>query len=295
MARDLSTFKTRLSESAARTESALKRLLPPNEARVAKAMRYGVLNGGKRLRAFLVLESAQLFNVPTSQAERAAVAIECIHAYSLIHDDLPAMDDDDLRRGQPTVHRQWNDGVAVLAGDALQTLAFEILAHSHSSPDPAIRLKLIANLAVAAGAQGMVGGQDEDLQAEVAKTPLNLDQITGLQRKKTGELIRWSAEAGAILGRSDVTALTTYATNIGLAFQIHDDVLDVVGDPAKTGKKLRKDDEAGKATFVSLLGLETAQKTALALVEDACDALNPYSNAADHLRDCAHFVISRES
>ncbi len=295
MARDLSSFPGRLHHAATRTETTLEQLLPADDARVSAAMRYGVLNGGKRLRAFLVLESAALFNVAPRQAERAAAAIECLHAYSLIHDDLPAMDDDDMRRGQPTVHRQWNEAVAILAGDALQTLAFEILAHAHTSPSEGIRVKLISSLAIASGARGMVGGQDEDLQAEIADTPLSLDEITSLQRKKTGELIRWSAEAGAVLGRSDIVPLSRYAVNIGLAFQIQDDILDVIGDPAKAGKKLRKDDAAGKATFVSHLGFETAQKTAAALVDEACDALSVYSSDADGLRDCAHFIISRES
>ena len=295
MAEDQSAFQHALQDAADRTENTLKRLLPPEDSRVAKAMRYGILNGGKRLRAFLVLEGARLFNVPDMQAERAAAAIECIHAYSLIHDDLPAMDDDDLRRGKPTVHRHWDDAVAVLAGDALQTLAFEILAHSHTCPDPAIRLKLISHMAEAAGVRGMVGGQDDDLAAETAKSPLDLDQITALQKKKTGALIAWAAEAGPTLGRSDASPLRRYATNIGLAFQIHDDVLDVIGDPVKTGKRLRKDEEAGKATFVSLLGLETAQRTASELVKQACDTLDIYHGAADNLRACARFVIERES
>jgi farnesyl diphosphate synthase len=288
-------FLAALNDAAARAQNTLENLLPPDEARIAKAMRYGVLNGGKRLRAFLVIEGARLFHVPEMQAERVAAAIECMHAYSLIHDDLPAMDDDDLRRGKPTVHRQWNDAVAILAGDALQALSFEILAHVHTNGDPAIRLKLITTLAQAAGAQGMVGGQDDDLAAETAKTPLDLDAITALQKKKTGALICWAAQAGPVLAKTDISPMTTFATNLGLAFQIHDDVLDVIGDPVKTGKKLRKDDDAGKATFVSLLGLETAQKTAAGLVEDACDALSPYSAGADRLRDCARFVISREA
>ncbi len=288
-------FDAALAEAARRVERTLDGLLPPaSDSRVAEAMRYAVLSGGKRLRAFLVIEGARLFNVPEVQADRAAAAIECIHAYSLVHDDLPAMDDDDLRRGIPTVHKAWDDATAILAGDGLQAEAFSILADTRTMPEAPIRLRLIANLARAAGARGMVGGQDLDLLAEQYTQAMSLDAITELQEKKTGALILWAAEAGPILGKSEIAPMTSFAQAIGLAFQIQDDVLDVIGDAKTAGKALRKDDGAGKATFVSHLGLDAAQKAARALVEDACDALAPYHSAADRLRDCAYFIIERD-
>jgi len=291
----MAAFDAALTEVARRTEAALNDLLPPSSSgRVAEAMRYAVLSGGKRLRAFLVIEGARLFNVPQLQADRAAAAIECIHAYSLVHDDLPAMDDDDLRRGVPTVHRVWDDATAILAGDALQAEAFAILASTRTTPDASVRLKLIGNLAHASGVHGMVGGQDLDLQAGLYDGDLSLDAITELQEKKTGALIKWAAEAGPILGKSDIAPMTAYAQAVGLAFQIQDDVLDVIGDAHAAGKALRKDGDAGKATFVSHLGLDAARNAARALVDDACDALAPYHSAADRLRECAKFIVERD-
>lgn len=288
-------FHDALARVSRSVEAALNALLPSEtEGEVAKAMRYATMDGGKRLRAFLVIEGAKLFNVPDMQSERSAAAIECIHAYSLIHDDLPCMDDDDLRRGKPTVHIKWDEATAVLAGDALQTMAFEIMAHPRSAPDAAIRLKLIARLAETAGIHGMVGGQALDIAAETANRSLTLEEITDLQSRKTGALIHWAAEAGPTLGKSDISAFSTYAKNIGLAYQIKDDILDVTGDPAQTGKALQKDDAAGKATFVSIMGLEPAKKAAEALIEDACDALSPYHSAADNLRACAQYIIARD-
>ncbi len=260
---------------------------------VIEAMRYA-LKGGKGLRGFLVIEGARLHGVPPDDAVAAAAAVEAIHAYSLVHDDLPCMDDDDLRRGQPTIHVKWDEATAVLAGDALQSLAFEVLAGADEiAPD--VRVALIASLARAAGASGMVLGQAQDIAAETAPAPLTLDQITELQANKTGALIRWSAEAGARLGRADPAPLRGYAQALGLAFQIADDILDVEGDPAKTGKKLRKDAEAGKATFVSLLGLDGAKARARDLVAEAETALAPYGAAADTLREAARFVVARDS
>lgn len=257
---------------------------------VIQAMRYAA-SGGKRLRGFLVLEGARLHGL--GNALPAACAVEALHAYSLVHDDLPAMDDDDLRRGLPTVHVKWDEATAILAGDALQTLAFELLA------DPALgaadrRIALVAGLAQASGAEGMVLGQALDIMAETAATPLTLDQITRLQAGKTGALIRFSAEAGAILAGADIRPLSTYATALGLAFQIADDILDVTGDEAATGKRVGKDEAAGKATFVSLLGLAGARQRAAELVEQACAALDPYGNRAETLKDAARFVIARD-
>ncbi|WP_112320346.1 polyprenyl synthetase family protein [Oceanibium sediminis] len=293
-AQDL-VFHAQLSQAATRVEEALDTLLPKPDGAVAEAMRYATLQGGKRLRAFLVLETAGLFRVPVVQSVRAAAAVECVHAYSLIHDDLPAMDDDDMRRGRPTVHKKWDDATAILAGDALQAFAFEILGGPQTAPDANIRIRLAVKLAQAAGVAGMVGGQALDIAAENARTPLTLEKITELQAMKTGALFRWSVEAGAILGKSDATNLVSYADALGLAFQIQDDILDVTASPEATGKATGKDAAAGKATFVSLLGLEGAQKKARDLVSTACDTLSPYGSAADSLRKAAEFVIGRES
>ncbi len=286
-------FQAALKTAAQETESALKSLLPAADTVVGEAMRYAALSGGKRLRAFLTIETASLFRVPKSQSVRAAAAVECIHAYSLVHDDLPAMDDDDLRRGKPTVHRKWDEATAILAGDGLQALAFEILAAPQTAPDPNIRCKLITRLAHAAGAQGMVGGQALDIAAGTAQAPLSLEEVSQLQALKTGALIQWAAEAGAILGKSDATNLINYASALGLAFQIQDDILDVTATPEATGKATGKDAEAGKATFVSLLGLEGARKKGRDLVSTACDTLEPYGSAARNLRLAAEFAISR--
>ena len=259
---------------------------------VLAAMRYAAA-GGKRLRGFLVLESARLHGIAGKQALPAAAAVEALHAYSLVHDDLPAMDDDDLRRGLPTVHVKWDEATAILAGDALQTLAFELLT------DPVLgtgdrRIALVAGLAKASGADGMVLGQALDIAAETASAPLTLPQITRLQAGKTGALIRFSAEAGAILAGADARPLSAYATALGLAFQIADDILDVTGDAATTGKRVGKDAAAGKATFVSLLGLDGAKARAQDLVDEACAALAPYGGKADVLKEAARFVIARD-
>ena len=259
---------------------------------VSHAMGYA-LRGGKRLRGFLVLESAALYGLQPGQAVAAAAAVEALHAYSLVHDDLPCMDDDDLRRGLPTVHVKWDDATAVLAGDALQSLAFELLC------DPGLgradrRIDLVASLALAAGGRGMVLGQAQDIAAETAAHPLTLGEITTLQANKTGALIRWSAEAGARLAGQDPAPLSRYATALGLAFQIADDILDVTGDSATAGKRVGKDADAGKATFVSLLGLDGARARAQALVKEAEAALDSFGSSADTLRQAARFVVARD-
>lgn len=288
------SFDQALRAAALRTDARLAEALGDAADRpVVHAMRYA-LTGGKRLRAFLVLESAALHGIAAESAVPAAAAVEALHAYSLIHDDLPAMDDDDLRRGQPTVHVKWDEATAILAGDALQSLAFELLA------DPALgaanrRVTLIAGLAQAAGARGMVLGQALDIAAETAARPLTLAEITELQAAKTGALIRWSAGAGAVLAGADPAPLSAYAAALGLAFQIADDLLDVTGDPAKIGKRVQKDAQAGKATFVSLLGLAGAKARAADLVEQAEAALAPYGGRAANLIAAARFAISRES
>ena len=288
------SFPDLLKQDAARVQARLDAALAGHDdVPVVQAMRYA-LQGGKRLRAFLVLESARLHGIAPDGAVAAAAAVEALHAYSLVHDDLPCMDDDDLRRGLPTVHVKWDEATAVLAGDALQTLAFELLC------DPALgpadrRLALVAGLAQASGAQGMVLGQALDIAAETAPVPLTLPEITRLQAGKTGALICFSAEAGAILAGADRAPLRAYATALGLAFQIADDILDVEGDEAATGKRVGKDAEAGKATFVSLLGLEGAKTRAGQLIDEAEAALSPYGARASALIAAARFVISRQS
>lgn len=265
--------------------------LPEGDLR--DAMAYAV-RGGKGLRGFLVMESARLHGVSDDAALPAAAAVEALHAYSLVHDDLPAMDDDDLRRGQPTVHVKWSEATAILAGDALQTLAFQLLTDDRIGAAPS-RLRLVAALAHAAGAQGMVWGQALDIAAETAGTPLDLAAITRLQGGKTGALIRFAATAGPLIAGDDPTALDRYADALGLAFQIADDILDVTGSEAVTGKRVGKDAEAGKATFVSLLGLDGAEAEARRLVAAGADALTGYGDAAGNLRLLARFVIERDT
>lgn len=287
-------FRERLTQDAARIQDQFDLVLGAlDDLDVTRAMAYAT-QGGKRLRGFLVLESARLHGVDAAQAIWPATGIEALHAYSLVHDDLPCMDDDDLRRGRPTVHVKWDDATAVLAGDALQTLAFELCARSEVG-NAEIRAELALTLAKASGAQGMVLGQALDIAAETAPDPLTLDEITRLQAGKTGALIEWSACAGARLAQADPEPLRRYALALGLAFQIADDILDVEGDAEKAGKRLQKDAEAGKATFVSLLGLEAAKARAVDLVDQACAALDGYGPRAETLKDAARFVIARDS
>lgn len=298
-------FDAALSFAAESVERTMARLLPSGdegEARVFEAMRYSSLGGGKRLRAFFVLASATLFKVGKLPALRTASAIEFVHAYSLIHDDLPAMDDDDLRRGKPSCHRQFDEATAILAGDALQALAFEVLAHEDTHGDPAVRVALVAELARASGAHGMVGGQMLDLMAEqraaVGGEPMSIGAITRLQRLKTGALISFSCGAGAILGKASDhlrTALSAYAHDLGLAFQIVDDLLDVEGDAAEIGKTPGKDAAAGKATFVSILGVERARAQAGLLARQAAAHLEPFGGSADLLKQAANFVVARRT
>ena len=288
-------FRTRLAEAATAIQTHMNAVLAQfDDVPVVHAMSHAT-HGGKRLRGFLVLESARLHGVPAQQAIWPATAIEALHAYSLVHDDLPCMDNDDLRRGLPTVHRKWNDATAVLAGDALQTLAFELVAHPDASPSADVRADLVLSLARAGGAAGMVLGQALDMAAETAQTALTLDEIIRLQQGKTGALIEWSATAGARMAQGDLGPLQEYSRALGLAFQIADDILDVTGDSATVGKATGKDATAGKATFVSLLGLDGAQKRATALVDEACAALAPYGDAATTLKEAARFVVERNT
>ena len=281
-------LKAALQEASTGVAGVVEAALADVDLPVADAMRYAVV-GGKGLRGFLVLEGARLHG--TADALPVAAAIECLHSYSLIHDDMPCMDDDALRRGQPTVHVKWDEATAVLAGDALQSLAFELIGTAALDPAPCV--DLMTSLAVASGVRGMVGGQALDIAAETADAPLTLDQITTLQAGKTGALITWSAMAGPRMAQADTAPLKTYGDALGLAFQIADDILDIEGDAATVGKAVGKDVNAGKATFVSLLGLDAAKRRAQALVDEACDALSPYGNDADVLRDAARYVITR--
>jgi len=293
------SFSSALDEAAKLTDAALERLLvvPPGlEARVYDAMRYSALAPGKRLRPFLVLAGAGLFGVARRCALQVAAAIEMVHTYSLVHDDLPAMDNSDLRRGRTTCHKQFDEATAVLAGDGLLTAAFWVLAHPDTHGDPAVRCELVSELAVAAGAAGMVGGQMIDLIAE--HQSLDIGAITRLQRMKTGALIAFSCEAGAILAKAPGEAriaLRGYAHDLGLAFQIADDLLDVEGSAAEAGKPVGADAAAGKATFVSILGAERARAQAKLLVNQAVAHLDLFEQRAELLREAARFVITRRT
>ncbi len=295
----MTDFLNSLRKSAEAVNLTLERLLEMHddpETELIEAMRYAVLDGGKRIRPFLTVSSADLFNVETERSLRVAAAIEMVHCYSLVHDDLPAMDDDELRRGQPTCHVKYGEATAILAGDALLTRAFEVLADDKTHPDPHVRSDLVMALSKAAGPAGMVGGQMLDLIAE--ESDLNMPEITRLQRMKTGMLIAVSCEAGAILGKATQGAshaLHAYAHDLGLAFQIADDLLDVEGDEKTVGKMTGKDEEAGKATFVSLLGAERAREQAQMLVAQACEHLDLFGEKADSLKNMARFVVDRNS
>lgn len=259
------------------------------------AMRYAAIGGGKRLRPLLLIGTASLLNVDRATAVRTATAVEAIHVYSLIHDDLPAMDDDDMRRGKPTLHKAFDEATAILAGDSLHALAFEILSDPATHADPFTRSELIATLALASGPDGMAGGQMMDLEAE--KAQFDLPTVTRLQALKTGALIVASVEMGAILARippEGRTHLRGYAHDIGLAFQIADDILDIEGDEERAGKALHKDEAAGKATFVSLMGLDRAKEQASILVEQAIAHLAPYGSEADLLRAVAYYITERD-
>jgi farnesyl diphosphate synthase len=266
------------------------------EAKVIDAMRYATLDGGKRLRPFLVMQSASLFNVAESAAIRVACAIEMVHCYSLVHDDLPCMDNDDLRRGRPTCHRKFDEETALLAGDSLLTKAFEVLASPPTHADPAVRCELVWELAHASGGLGMVGGQMMDLLAHTLE--LDVAGITRLQQMKTGRLFTFSCEAGAVMGKAPAQlrqALRNYAHDLGLAFQIADDLLDVEGDVTEVGKNVGKDADAGKATFVSLLGIDRARSQADMLADQACRHLDAFGDKADLMRDVARYVVERRS
>ncbi|MGJ0392214.1 MAG: polyprenyl synthetase family protein [Methylocystis sp.] len=303
---DAEEFRHRLDAAAVATEAALDALLSPQAlegeiarpARLLEAMRYSSLGGGKRLRPFLVIESARLFGVEGASALRTACALEMIHCYSLVHDDLPAMDDDDLRRGRPTTHKAFDEATAILAGDGLLTYAFDVVADPATHGDANLRAALVLALARAAGLGGMVGGQALDLAAETAAMPLTIDETLQMQAMKTGALLRFAVDAGAILGGAtpgQAAALTRYGKALGAAFQVADDILDAEGDTAALGKRAGKDAERGKATLVGLLGLEGAKGRCDALVNEATTALldTGLGDRTNALAEAARFVASR--
>ena len=287
-----------IAASAKAVDAALEAVLPrPHgpQGRVQEAMRYATFAGGKRLRPFLVLHSARLFGVDDSHALRAGAAIEVLHTYSLVHDDLPCMDDDDLRRGRPTTHIAFDEMTAVLAGDAMLTIAFEILADEKTHPDPAVRIALVARLAEASGHDGMIGGQVIDM---IATQQFGAEDIVNLQRLKTGQLFEFSCEAGPILGKAsaeDRARLRAYAREMGVVFQITDDLLDVTSTAEKTGKAVGKDAEMGKATLVTLLGVDGARAEAQRRAQAAIAALGPYAARSPELSGLPLFLLDRES
>jgi len=295
----LTDLERALGDAAAAVAAELDALLAPvagPEGRVVEAMRYACLGGGKRLRPFLLLQSARLFEVPQARALRAGAALEMVHCYSLVHDDLPAMDDSDLRRGRATAHKAFDEATAILAGDGLLARAFGVLADPDTHPDAAVRCQLIAGLARAAGAEGMVGGQMIDISPE--RAGFDLDGIKRLQDMKTGALIRYACEAGAVLGQADAAArdaLVGFAGGLGLAFQIVDDLLDAEGSAADLGKPTGQDEALGKATFVSQLGIEGARAEASRIVKDACGRLEKFGEKGSLLRATARFVLERRS
>ena len=292
------SLKVALEQTGADVDRVFDGLLtvPPDpRARLYEAMRYAAIGGGKRIRPLLVIAACALFHVARDRALRVAAAVECVHVYSLIHDDLPSMDDDDMRRGKPTLHRAFDESTAILAGDALHALAFEILADDSTHEDPFVRAELIGELARAAGPAGMAGGQMMDLIA--GSISLDIAAVTRLQQLKTGALIGWCLEAGAIMGRlppEGRTGLRGYARDVGLAFQIADDLLDHEGVEEKAGKRLGKDEQAGKETFVSLLGPERARAQAGMLVAQAIEHIHGYGTEADLLRAIARFAVERD-
>jgi farnesyl diphosphate synthase len=296
---DFSGISAALQETSARVDAMLERLLPTPaglQGQVQEAMRYALFAGGKRLRPFLLMQSSGLFGVPAERALRAAAAIECVHTYSLVHDDLPCMDDDDLRRGRPTTHKAFDEATAVLAGDALLTIAFEILADAETHPSGAVRAQLVSELARASGSDGMIGGQMIDIEAP--KHAFGDDEVILLQRMKTGALIEFCCVAGPILaeaGMEHEKRLRDYARDFGLVFQITDDLLDVTSTAEKTGKAVGKDAEQGKATLVSLLGIEQARVRAEALASNAAQIVATYGASADLLQALPFYLLNRES
>lgn len=293
----MSQLEARLKETAERVETALDGLLPKeqgSETRLLGAIRYAALGGGKRLRPFFLIEAGRIFDADEGSLLRAACAIECVHTYSLVHDDLPAMDDDDLRRGRPTLHREYDEATAILAGDALLTFAFELMAEPATHPDPQMRCKLITGLAKASGAHGMVAGQAADMAG--ADIGSDLIAVTRMNRLKTGALINFAVDAGALIGtasEAEKTALSRYAHDVGLAFQMRDDLLDAEGVVRDTGKAVGKDKDRGKVNFVTVLGADATRERIDMLANQAKAHLALFGSRARILLDAVDFIVER--
>ncbi len=292
---DETYFKNLLENNSLFFDQHLKKFLNQKNFGILKEpIEYSILGQGKRLRPLLCMETSKVFNIPTHVSIFSAIAIECIHTYSLVHDDLPSMDDDDLRRGQPTVHKKWNEATAILVGDALQSLGFEALSTHQFKVSDKVKNKLVLSLASNSGASGMVLGQALDIEAESSRGQLEIDEISKLQEYKTGKLISWSCEVGPIIAAENTEPFSIYASKIGLAFQIIDDILDVTSSFKALGKKVGKDIDKNKATFVSKLGLDNSKKKAFELVSEACEAISSFKDRSRNLCQIANFIVSRQ-
>ena len=291
---DEAYFKKMLTNNSLYFDKKIRKFLKQkNFGLLTKPIEYSILGQGKRLRPLLCMETSKVFNIPNDVSIFCAIAIECIHTYSLVHDDLPSMDDDDLRRGQPTIHKKWNEATAILVGDALQSLSFEALSTCEFKVSDQVKNKLIWGLARKSGASGMVLGQALDIEAESSKKQLEIDEISKLQEYKTGKLISWSCEVGPIIAGENTGPFVLYASKIGLAFQIIDDILDVTSSSKTLGKRAGKDIDKNKATFVSKLGLDNSKKKALELVSEACEAISGFKDRSRNLCQIANFIVSR--
>ena len=291
---DEAHFKKLLENNSVYFDQQLKKFLKQKNFGVLdEPISYSILGQGKRLRPLLCMETSKVFNIPNDISIFCAIAIECIHTYSLVHDDLPSMDDDDLRRGQPTIHKKWNEAIAILVGDALHSLSFEVLSDYQFKVSDKVKNQLIRSLASKSGASGMVLGQALDIEAESSQKKLKIDEISKLQEHKTGKLISWSCEVGPILAGENTEPFVSYASKIGLAFQIIDDILDVTSSSKTLGKKVGKDIEKNKATFVSKLGLDNSRKKANELVAEACEAISMFKDRSRNLCQIANFIVSR--
>ena len=292
---DKTYYKKKLENNAHNFNQQLKKFLKQkNFGILRKPIEYSILGQGKRLRPLLCLETSKVFNITNEVAIFCAIAIECIHTYSLVHDALPSMDDDDLRRGQPTIHMKWNEATAILVGDALQSLGFEALSGNKFKVNDKVKNKLILSLARNSGASGMVLGQALDLDAETSQKDLKLNEISKIQEYKTGKLISWSCEVGPIIAEENTEPFSLYAAKIGLAFQIIDDILDVTSSSKTLGKNVGKDKDNNKATFVSKLGLDNSKKKALELVAEACEVISVFKDRSRNLNQIANFIVSRQ-
>ncbi len=292
---DETYFKKLLEKNSVYFDQQLKKLLKQkNFGLLKEPIEYSILGQGKRLRPLLCMETSRVFNIPKDISIFCALAIECIHTYSLVHDDLPSMDDDDIRRGQPTIHKKWNEAMAILVGDSLQSLSFEVLSDYQFKVSDKVKNQLIWSLARKSGGSGMVLGQAMDIEAESSQTQLKLPAISKLQEYKTGRLISWSCEVGPILADENTELFVLYASKIGLAFQIVDDILDVTSSSKTLGKKVGKDVEKNKATFVSNLGLDNSRKKAAELVAEACEAISVFKDRSRNLCQIANFIVSRQ-